>query len=412
MRFLHTSDLHLGHRLCDRDRLDEHALFLDWLLAAAGEQSADYLILAGDIFDTSVPSNAALRLYYRFLAAFPRFGIKGALVIGGNHDSPSALNAPRDLLEVLNVHVRGVVSPDPADDVVVIEGLRGERVACALVPYLRERDIRAPKGGESIPERDQGIRDGIRRRLSATQEALSARGADAALVIAHLFTAGSRESGGERDLYVGNLGHIPLSDLPAGADYTALGHIHRCSWPGTGVRYAGSPLAMDFGDTSPKSVTIVDLPCPHTDSGPGGEKLSITEVPVPAFRKLIRYAGTPEEIREAIGSEDASAAGPLGIWAEAQVQLRVPDPQVTAALEDEFCRKGIELLRVQVVLQDQEKPVSGGPGKPLEDISPHEMFALKCRQRSMEPDEALLLAFDELLDEVQREGGEENPGED
>ena len=408
MRFLHTSDLHLGHRLCDRDRLDEHERLLDWLLNTAGEQHVDCIIIAGDIFDTSVPSNTALRLYYRFLASMPRYGVQAALIIGGNHDSPSALNAPRDLLEALNIHVRGIVSPQPEDDVIVLTGKEGERIACALVPYLRERDIRSPKGGESVEERDLGIREGIRVRFAETRKALVSAAADASIVIGHLFTAGAETSGGERDLYVGNLGHIGTDILPSGASYTALGHIHRAGEPGPGIRYSGAPLAMDFGDTGFKSVAVFDLPAISKD-----ETASVEVIPVPAFRSLVRISGKAGDILEEIARTGKETAGSdsLGTWAEVRVEAAAADPYLSSMIEEECSRAGIALLRIH--LEAPESDESGDSVKvPLEDVSPHEMFALKCRHRAVEPDETLKLAFSELLAEIEREGEEDNAGED
>jgi DNA repair protein SbcD/Mre11 len=106
MKILHTSDWHLGRALDGRKRYDEYEAFLNWLAAFIESRDINALLVAGDVFDSSTPSNRAQELYYRFLcrvAASPRH----VVVTAGNHDSPSFLDAPRELLKFLNIHVVG-----------------------------------------------------------------------------------------------------------------------------------------------------------------------------------------------------------------------------------------------------------------------------------------------------------------
>ncbi len=98
MKVLHTSDWHLGKRLEQCERTDEHQQFLDWLLQTIRHQEIAVLIIAGDVFDTGTPSNTALKQYYDFLWALRTTSCREVIVIGGNHDSVSTLNAPRYLL--------------------------------------------------------------------------------------------------------------------------------------------------------------------------------------------------------------------------------------------------------------------------------------------------------------------------
>src|SRR5690625_2739939 len=107
MRILHTSDWHLGRSLYGRNREAEFSAFLDWLLETITQQNIDVLIVAGDIFDTTTPSHSAQALYYRFLHQLATTTCQHAVVIGGNHDSPTFLEAPKALLRALNVYVVG-----------------------------------------------------------------------------------------------------------------------------------------------------------------------------------------------------------------------------------------------------------------------------------------------------------------
>jgi exonuclease SbcD len=113
MKILHTSDWHIGRSLYGRKRYDEFSAFLDWLAEFIQTENIDALLVAGDIFDTSMPSNRAQELYYRFLCKVSASCCRHIVVIAGNHDSPSFLNAPKELLRALNVHVVGSITQNP-----------------------------------------------------------------------------------------------------------------------------------------------------------------------------------------------------------------------------------------------------------------------------------------------------------
>ncbi|MCG8530425.1 MAG: exonuclease subunit SbcD, partial [Desulfovibrionales bacterium] len=142
MRLLHTSDWHIGRLLYGRKRYREFEQFLDWLLAYIREQGVDILVISGDIFDTTTPSNRAQSLYYGFLTRLGSTHCSHVVVIGGNHDSPTFLDAPAPLLKALNVHVMGAVPRDLDDEILDLSDEEGRPLArvCA-VPYLRDRDI-------------------------------------------------------------------------------------------------------------------------------------------------------------------------------------------------------------------------------------------------------------------------------
>jgi len=122
MKILHTSDWHLGRSLYGKKRYDEFSAFLDWLAETIEEQGIDALLIAGDVFDTSTPSNRAQALYYRFLCRVATSCCRHVVVIAGNHDSPSFLNAPRELLRALDVHVVGATTENLEDEVIVLGG--------------------------------------------------------------------------------------------------------------------------------------------------------------------------------------------------------------------------------------------------------------------------------------------------
>ena len=119
MKILHTSDWHIGRSLYGRKRYDEFSAFLDWLAEFIQAESVDALLVSGDVFDTSTPSNRAQELYYRFLCKVSASCCRHIVVIAGNHDSPSFLNAPKELLRALNVYVVGSITENPGRSLVL-----------------------------------------------------------------------------------------------------------------------------------------------------------------------------------------------------------------------------------------------------------------------------------------------------
>src|SRR5919107_1672020 len=118
MKILHTADWHLGKRFEQCERTDEHQHFLDWLIGVISQHEIDVLLIAGDVFDTGSPSNAALKQYYDFLWALRKTNCREVIIIGGNHDSVSTLNAPQTLLKHFRVHVVGGVPLEFTDQII------------------------------------------------------------------------------------------------------------------------------------------------------------------------------------------------------------------------------------------------------------------------------------------------------
>ena len=112
MKILHTSDWHIGSTFYGKKRYEEFSLFFAWLLETINTEKIDVLLVSGDIFDTALPSNTAQQIYYSFLISLRQSCCRHAVITGGNHDSPSFLNAPKQLLKTLDIHVVGA-APKP-----------------------------------------------------------------------------------------------------------------------------------------------------------------------------------------------------------------------------------------------------------------------------------------------------------
>jgi DNA repair protein SbcD/Mre11 len=263
LTLLHTSDWHLGRRLYGKPRYDEFKQFLDWQLQTLREQKVDVLLIAGDIFDTTAPSNQAQNLYYDFLSQVCHTDCRHVIIVAGNHDSASFLEAPKQLLKAFNIHIIGSMSDTPTDEVITLSDKAGQAELIVMaVPYLRDRDVRTVGHGERLDDKERKLAQGIKAHYAqiadiaiAQQAQLKAKYKRSIPIVAtgHLFTVGGQtmEGDGVRDLYVGSLGSIGAEIFHPQIDYVALGHLHIPQAVGgqPHIRYAGSPIAMGFGES-------------------------------------------------------------------------------------------------------------------------------------------------------------------
>ncbi|WP_444884837.1 exonuclease SbcCD subunit D C-terminal domain-containing protein [Microbulbifer sp. PSTR4-B] len=413
MKILHTSDWHIGRTLYGRKRYEEFEAFLIWLAEAIQKNSIDVLIVAGDVFDTSTPSNRAQELYYRFLCRVAISSCRHVLIVAGNHDSPSFLNAPRELLKALDVHVVGNISSSLEDEVLVLCDKQDvpELIVCA-VPYLRDRDIRVAEAGESIEDKERKLIDGIRTHYAAVatlaeQKRESLGGGIPIVATGHLFTAGGQtvDGDGVRDLYVGSLAHVAAGIFPASFDYVALGHLHvpqKVNGSET-IRYSGSPLPMGFGEAKQqKSVCLVAF-----DQAQGLSKTaSVQMIDVPVFQKLERirgdWGGILNRILElsVIDAPDGSA-----VWAEVIYEGDEVIGDLRERLEAEISNAKVEVLRIKNnrvidrVLRQIHQEES------LDDLNVNDVFE-RCLDVNCIPDEQrpeLLRAYKETLSSLHEE---------
>ncbi len=344
MKILHTSDWHLGRKLYGQSRYAEFREFLDWLADLIEVEKVEILLIAGDIFDTKMPSNLAQELYYRFLCAVSLSCCRHIVIIAGNHDSPSFLDAPKELLRVLNVHVVGSVTDNPEDEVVVLKDASGdaEAVICA-VPYLPDRDIRKVEAGESAEDKTAKLIQGVQRhymdvaRIAEDKQRES--GAVPIIGMGHLFTAGGRTIVGDgvRELYVGTLAHMNRNGFPSCFDYLALGHLHVPQRVGGAdhIRYSGSPIAMGFGEArQDKKVMVLEF---------AQRDVTIAEILVPCFQPLVRISGDVSEILKHVDGlkEQQSTA-----WLEIEYTGKEVVSDLQAIFNEAIAGSSLEIRRV------------------------------------------------------------------
>jgi exonuclease SbcD len=319
-------------------------------------------------------------------------------VIAGNHDSPSFLNAPKNLLRALNVHVIGAAMENRYDEVLVLSKKDGspELIVCA-VPYLRDRDIRVAVAGESILNKERNLIEGIRNHYAevaaiAEQKRRELNAEIPIIAMGHLFTAGAQtvDGDGVRELYVGSLAHVLSEIFPAGLDYLALGHLHIPQKVNGSemMRYSGSPLPMGFGEAKQeKSVCLVAF---------AGIKAEVRLVRVPVFQRLERVKGAWEELSTRILELSTTQSQ---TWLEVVYEGEEVIGNLREILEEATSGTEMEILRIKnnriierVLNQIQDDET-------LEDLNVNDVFE-RCLSAHEVPEEQrpeLLRAYKETV---------------
>ncbi len=397
MRLLHTADWHLGARLIERDRLAEHAAFVDWLIETLRTEKIDALLLSGDVFDAANPPQEAVALYFDFLKRLADLKTVKTVITGGNHDSASHLNAPRDLLRRFNVHVFG----HAGDNIVDL----GDAVVAA-VPFLRERDLRQAVAGETMGEVHQQVSGAIRAHYAAQLEAVRALAKKRPVIaMGHLTVLGATTSDSERDIHIGNLGCVG-ADIFDGFDYTALGHLHRPQRVAGNetIRYSGSPIPLSFSEAADaKSVVIIETQAggntaevrkpQSSESQNSSLRFSnlcgVKLLPIPSTRALVRV-----KANRATLAADLSNV-PAGAWAEITVKLDAPEPDLDRQVREASAGR-FEILKVLADLPVSETAPWQSTAPTLHDLQPRDVFRELLHEKHIEGDE-LTVVFDELL---------------
>ncbi|MDP3843200.1 MAG: exonuclease SbcCD subunit D C-terminal domain-containing protein [Oxalobacteraceae bacterium] len=406
MRFIHTSDWHLGQTLHNFERGFEHQHFLDWLLDTLSSEQAEGLLISGDIFDNANPSAASQKQLYHFLqqakARVPQLNI---VIIAGNHDSPGRLEAPGPLLETLDATVIGFVPrlPDGAIDleklVVPLKNKLGDIAAwCLAIPFLRPGDLpHVETDGDPYME---GIALLYRQALA---HALTVRQPSQAIVaLGHCHMVGGEISeDSERRIVIGGTEALSTSMFDPAIAYAALGHLHLAQSVGkqAHLRYCGSPLPMSFAEVGyPHQVLRVDLI--------GETVADITPLPVPRAVELLRVPQRPAPLDEVLAvleslelpANDEPQRQP---YLEVRIRLDAPEPGLRARIEAALDGKPVRLAKIETSFTPKIAPgVDSAPAslEQLERLQPDDIFNRLYRSRyDADTPADLQAAFAELL---------------
>ena len=275
MRFVHISDLHLGKRVNGFSMVEDQRYILEKIMSVIDDERPDAVIIAGDVYDRSVPSAEAVEMLDDFLSELAERSLR-VFLISGNHDSPERLAFGGRLMEESGIHISpvydGIVRP------VTMEDEYG-KIDIYMLPFVKPVHVR-----KAFPERESEI-NSYTDAVAAAIEAMDVKDDRRNVLITHQFVTGASRSDSE---------DAPLSaggtdDVDAGVfapfDYVALGHIHGPQSIGSDrIRYCGTPFKYSFSEAShEKSVTVVSM-------GAKGD-LSLDTVPLVPKRDMVEIKG-------------------------------------------------------------------------------------------------------------------------
>ena len=423
MKIIHTSDWHLGHRLYGLNRHEEQKGFLEWLILQVQEQEADALLIAGDIFDTHNPSAEATRLYYNFLTKLhQKLPHLQTVVIGGNHDSAARLDAPREVLKALNVHVIGAL-PNPnrpswAELYCPINNAQGELLAWVIsVPYLRASDLpmKSPNEDHAIIN---GVKEVYRLALDGLKNKLTS---DIPIILTgHCEMQKSLLSLESERSFSGYAKQSLPSDvftsmLQIKPTYVALGHLHlaqevsNCNW----IRYSGAPLPFSVAEKDyPHQLLCVEfsgseLQSVHPLFVPQDLKIQMMKIPKQNHKSEssllpLSFDEVIAELKKLPELDDQ-----VEDWKRPLIQVNVhsehPDPNIKLRVIQVLKKKHPRLAKLTVSYPKKERQAVEGnsPKTFLSDIEPNEVFKSRWKsKRGVEPPSEQLALFEQLKDQA------------
>ncbi len=421
IRILHTADWHLGHRLHGLSRQNEHEHFFNWLLQQIELSSADALIIAGDVFDSANPPASAQSDFYSFLLqarqTSPSLDI---IIIGGNHDSASRLDAPSPILSSLGIHVVGGLTQlengciDWQRLVIPLTDQKGDvRAICGAMPFIRNADLPQKKQSELQDTNDpliDGVSELYRQLFEQMQEYKTSRNLDDSLgqiMTGHCYMVGTELSElSERRILGGNQHALPSQIFSKKIDYVALGHLHKAQQVSDVIRYSGSPIPLSFSERHYKHQVIqIDIKIKKEK-----KQLHIEPILIPRSRQILSlperdYAALTELELLIEQSDFAPIAKDTenDPMLEVRVELDKPEPGLRSKIEIMLEGLAVRLLKIslhypgqQIALADKKQYAR------LEELHPEDVFQ-QCYQRRFEQQapEKITELFQQLLESVE-----------
>ena len=264
MKFLHTGDLHIGKRLFEASVLEDQAYILDQIYEIALEEQVQAVVLAGDLYDRSVPPAEAVTLLDDFLTRLVQADIP-VIAVSGNHDSPERISFGEKILEKQGLYLAGVYE----DSLRRVEISDGETKVCFVcLPFVRPAQVEETTSAGAVARilrREGLLADDADKQNSGCEKVDQQEVSQRQVLVTHYFVTGENGqvpqlADSETSVDVGGIDNIP-ADVFRNFDYVALGHIHRCQQVGAGpVWYAGAPMKYSFSEArDTKSVNIVEL---------------------------------------------------------------------------------------------------------------------------------------------------------
>jgi exonuclease SbcD len=387
MKFLHTSDWHVGRTIRNRSRSDEHRAVFAEIVDIAVHEQIDAVLLTGDIFHERRPTLEAQELVAETLAELARRQIP-SVVIPGNHDDPSLLRALKPLGDLVQIHIVSDVDGGLESLIVPIPERDGkEKALIGCLPYLHPHQVlsAAEGAGASEDARWSAYQSKLQDFFRALEDAMQQRDRQAVTaILAHVDIQGSEFGGGE---WRSNVFSLNGAILPAHVQYVALGHIHKPqSAPGARAqaRFAGSILQMDFGEREQeKSVCLIEAR--------PGKPAAVTQIPLRKGKWLLRRSGAADAIL-------AQAHEFTDAWVEI---ILSPDNRTVDLVDKIRALPGVIALRFEESANAAPANDSNGNGRSHLDRPAGELFREYYKsKRKSDPEPQLVALFERLYQEA------------
>jgi len=390
MRFLHTSDWHLGKPLTTQtaaySRLEEQRAFIDELERICDAKAADFIIIAGDIYDGPNPPVAAEKLFYDALKRLSAGGRRPVIVISGNHDNPDKLTVARPFTDGHGIALFG----SPKNACVELD-INGERAVVAALPFVSETRLNELLFDLSGSETDmrRGYSDKIKELFEIAAERFG--GDTVNIAAAHFYITGSRTSESEDNLKIGGVYAVDAASLPRKAQYIAMGHLHRaqkCAGSDT-AHYCGAPFCFQKDEAGArKYVYVVDV---HP-----GKPAEVERVPLTDYKPIYRLEAWSFEEAEALCAPRAGE----NCWLYLTL---FTDDVLAAARADELRRTYKNLVEIEILPPGEAAALENMLNERDADdaFSIRQAFCEFYRQANKtkaEPDDELLNMFMDLCE--------------
>lgn len=276
MKIMHLSDLHIGKKVNEYSMLQDQIYILKEILQIIDDEKVETVIIAGDVYDRSLPPNEALELFDEFLYQLSGRNVN-VFVISGNHDSPERISYGGRMMTENKIFLSPVYDGNVKP--ITLNDDYGE-VNFYLLPFIRPADIRRYFPDENI----ENYTDAVKVAIDNMNVDFNERN----ILVTHQFVTGAELSESE-DIIVGGTDNVS-GEVFDGFDYVALGHIHREQTVGKdNIRYCGTPLKYSFSEAKNiKSVTILDF----NDKG----NIEYSKIPLTPLRDMREIRGTYYEL--------------------------------------------------------------------------------------------------------------------
>ena len=409
MKLIHTSDWHIGQTLHQYSRDDEHKYFFNQLKNIILEEEPDVLIVSGDIFHSATPTVVSQRLYYHTLVELSRLHDDlQIIVVAGNHDSPSRLEAPRELWEAFNVTVIGgldfykefnesELSYD-ASKIQIPVKRHDEIVGWVLaVPFINAGNYPPLKDNDTYSNRVFSFYNNLNNNL---KQSVQFNENHSVVATGHFMMSGVNSNSYNK--MIGGLESVAKEDILSlkEIDYWALGHVHHPQFVGENMRYSGSPFALTFNEIYPHSVTVVNIDNHHVD-------IKIREID--PLIPVVDFPSKPNSYDDALSVEEVLDNIEKVLDNECYVRLHVKSDlalsDVTnAKIMDVFEERKAKYCGVQVYLPENKSDNSENLIRTIDEFKAISPFELGCsvykKKNNEDMPEEMKIMFKKVCDEI------------